>query len=119
MTVKSSLSRQNMQNTRKALRKLQSALSKQYGTGAPKILVYGSYARREANLDSDIDILLIYPNDIRSGREIYSLSSTLSELNLRYQVLISLLPIYEAEFERSTDPFWSKIRQEGIPFETV
>jgi len=119
MAVKLLTPRRNIQNARKALRELQSALVKQYGANAPGILVYGSYARHEANLDSDIDILLIYPNDIRPGHEIYNLSSTLSDLNLRYQVLISILPIPEAEYEKNTDLFWRKIRLEGISIDAV
>jgi len=57
-------------NVRNALRELQRALREVYGATAPVVMVYGSQARGKANAASDIDVLLIYPDEIRPGQEI-------------------------------------------------
>ena len=104
---------------RTVLRELQTGLRKLYGKSAPAILLYGSYARGQAHKDSDIDILLIYQKDIRPGEEIRRVGSILAELNLRYQVLISVLPTTRRQYYDSDNSFWSNVRREGIPIEAL
>jgi len=98
----------------KALRDLRISLRHLYGTQAPSVLLYGSYARGEAEETSDVDVLLIYPAVVPSGHEINRLGTILADLNLRYQVLISVLPVSEQDYHNSTGIFWSNIRQEGV-----
>lgn len=98
---------------RSALLELQAGLKKLYGSSAPLLLVYGSYARQEANPDSDIDVLLVYPSDIRPGEEIHRVSALLADLNLRYQVLVSVLPTSKNQYQSAEGGFWQNIRREG------
>ncbi len=104
---------------RTVLGELQAGLQKLYGKSAPAIILYGSYARGQAHNDSDIDILLIYPKDIYPGEEIRRVSSVLADLNLRYGVLISVLPATEGEYRNSTEMFWRNVRRERIPIEAI
>jgi uncharacterized protein len=97
-----------------ALRDLQSALRQVYGAQAPHLLLYGSYARGEANEASDVDVLLIYRERAPAGSEIQRLGAILAELNLRYQVLISVLPASQEDLQTGRGAFWENIRQEGI-----
>ena len=103
----------------KALYELQTALQELYRQDAPLVLVYGSYARKDANAASDTDVLLLYPKNIQPGLEIQRLSSILADLNLRYQVLISVLPVSQSDIEQTTTPFWQNIRRESIPIDAV
>jgi predicted nucleotidyltransferase len=57
-----------------ALRDLQAALRQLYGPQAPSLLLYGSYARGEANEASDVDVLLVYPEQVPAGGEIQRLA---------------------------------------------
>ena len=82
-------------------------------------IVYGSQARREANSTSDIDVLLIYPGEIRPGQEIQRLRDVLASINLDYQELISVFPISEKEYRQRADPLWANIQQEGVPIEAI
>ncbi|MBN1538211.1 MAG: nucleotidyltransferase domain-containing protein [Anaerolineales bacterium] len=112
------ISRQIYRTTVKAaILDFQAELRKIYGRSAPMVLIYGSYARREENADSDVDILLIYKNKIQPGKEIQRISSVLSDLNLRYQVLISVLPGTEYEYQSAKGMLWQNLRQESIPIE--
>jgi predicted nucleotidyltransferase len=104
---------------RAVLREFQAGLRKLYGKSAPAIYLYGSYARGQAHSESDIDILLVYPRDIHPGDEIQRISSILAYLNLRYQVLISVLPTVEKHYQDSSYPFWINVRRESIPIEAL
>ena len=97
-----------------ALRKLQADLRKIYHEQAPMLLLYGSYARGEAQDASDVDVLLIYPSEVLAGQEIERLTGVLADLNLRYQVLISITPTSEKSFRHLTGAFWNNIRREGV-----
>ena len=100
---------------RAILIELQTGLNALYGKTAPKIILYGSYARGEAEVDSDIDVLLIYAHEIRPGEEIRKVSPVLAELNLRHQVLISVLPTSQERYHNDPGVFWKNVRREGQP----
>ena len=107
------------QTVREALRELQAELRQLYGAQAPLALVYGSYARGEERPDSDIDILLLYQRTVRPGKEIERVSAILAKLNLRYQVLISVLPARAVDYHRATGVFWQNLRKEGVSIEQI
>ena len=113
------LSEPEYQIVRTVLREFKSELAKLYGESVPDVLVYGSYARGEPNSESDIDILLLFPKEIRPGEEIRRVNWILADLNLRFQVLISVLPASENELRSSSTPFWENVRHESVPIESI
>lgn len=110
---------QRERQVRAALIDLREALVDLYGQDAPTAILYGSHARGEADAASDVDILLIYSDRIKRGQEIRHLSPILADLNLKYQVLLSILPSDQAEYTTATGPFWSNVRREGVQLDTV
>ena len=104
---------------RAALVELQNSLQKKYGGQAPTLLLYGSYARGDASIESDVDVVLLYPRDVQPGHEINQLREILSELNLRYQILISILPVKEQQYRKSQTAFWKNVRQEAVGIDRV
>jgi predicted nucleotidyltransferase len=104
---------------RKALQELQTALADLYGEESPAMILYGSQARGEATEASDIDLLLIYPKVISAGSEIRQISPILANLNLRYQVLISILPVSKSDYLASSGMFWKNVHREGISVHAV
>ncbi len=106
---------QNQALFQAALRDFQIGLHEIYGEKQPEIVLYGSYARNEARADSDIDILLLFAETIQPGKELTRLSYLLADLNLRYEVLVSVVPATQMQFQRADGPFWKNVRQEGIP----
>lgn len=105
------------QNIQMALRELKIFLDKIYGPNSPEMWVYGSYARQEETLQSDIDVLLLYPKKIHPGQEIERISPVLAELNLRYQFLISILPVSRTDYQQSSGAFWNNVRRERVHFD--
>jgi uncharacterized protein len=99
----------------KTLREFWVGLRAIYQQNVPRIILYGSYARNEATEDSDLDLLLIFPqNNIRPGTEIDRLSLLLADLNLRYQVLVSIYPVAKQQYQKAVGPFWNNIQRDGI-----
>jgi predicted nucleotidyltransferase len=119
MTVIDVWPKYDADNVRNALKALERALRELYGERAPIVIVYGSQARREATSASDIDVLLVYPGEIRPGQEIRRLGDILAEINLRYQELVSVLPVSEEDFQQRATPFWVNIRKEGVPIDAL
>jgi predicted nucleotidyltransferase len=104
---------------RAALAELQTALHELYGVNAPTLLLYGSYARGEASADSDVDVVLLYPRIVRPGQEISQLRAILSSLNLRYQILIAVLPASAHHYRTSATAFWKNVRREAVPVDRI
>ncbi len=97
------------------LAELRVALGGIYGSRLQGIVLFGSEARSEAELDSDIDIVVILRGQVDPGREITRLGSILADLNLRYGRLVSVVPTSSIEYESASDPFWRNVRREGVP----
>ena len=98
-----------------ALRDFRAGLKDLYGTMPPDLVVYGSYARDEATEDSDLDLLLVYSTPVNASLEIKRLVSLLADINLRYGMLLSVLPVSAAAYRESQGPFWRNVRREGVP----
>ena len=104
---------------RTVMEELRAGLRRLYGDKAPLVLLYGSYARGNANPSSDIDVLLIYQQKVQPGREIRRVGTLLADLNLRYQVLISVLPADQTQYNSHPGVFWQNVRRESKPIEAI
>jgi predicted nucleotidyltransferase len=118
-SIRRALSKAEFQTANTALREFQAGLERLYGQDRPAVRVYGSYARGQPGPESDIDLLLLFPQEIRPGEEIRRVNSILADLNLRYGVLISILPASESRYLSSADPFWQNVRRESRPIEVL
>jgi len=96
------------------LREFSPALHERYGDRYVRLWLYGSQARGDARSESDIDLLLVLRDVTRPTREIDRISDILADFNLRHRVLLSVLPVEEKTFEKSTGPFFRNVRLEGI-----
>lgn len=104
----------NDQTLDETLRELAAALSARYGERYVQLWLYGSQARGEAHAESDIDVLLVLRNVIQPTREIDQIADILADFNLRYGVLLSVLPVTEHTLQNADGPFWRNVRSEGI-----
>jgi uncharacterized protein len=93
---------------------LRQALIQLYGDRLAALILFGSYARQEATPDSDIDIMLVLQDAISPGDEILRISALKTDLNLKYDELISITPISQQDYQTRLTPFLHNVRQDGI-----
>lgn len=87
-----------------------------YGDSIDCILLYGSYARRDFNENSDIDIAAIVEGDrAELQRKLKSVWDMTAELGLENDVIISPTVIPRSEFEeyKNVLPYYRNIAREG------
>jgi len=86
-----------------------------YGNKLKDIILYGSWARGSATDDSDIDLLVVFKGSITAGEEIDRMINVITDLNLRYNILISVYPVSEKNYSIVDSPLLMNVRKEGIP----
>ena len=99
---------------KKILKELQNEFSKILGEKLDTILLFGSQARGDAKVDSDIDILVILNGEFNYGDLIKRTSSIVSDLSLEYDVVISRVFMSKEHFENDQTPFLLNVYREGV-----
>jgi predicted nucleotidyltransferase len=97
------------------LRQLDADLAALYGERYGGLVLYGSYARGEADEGSDVDLLLLLEGEVNSVRELKRAQGVKWPLALEAGYTVSLLPVSMEDYERSEDPFLWNARREGMP----
>jgi predicted nucleotidyltransferase len=92
-------------------------LLKLFGDKIERIILYGSYARGDFDLESDIDIMILLNCDqkeILENRK--AISQIASRVGLKNDVMVSLLARNCTEYESNMkyQPFYQNIEKEGV-----
>ena len=95
------------------LQELHQTLKVFYGDRLTNLILFGSHARRDATEDSDIDILIVLQDSVSPGDEILRISALKTDLNLKYDELISVTPISEIDYQTRSTPLLENICREG------
>lgn len=103
------------ESIRLALAELKQALSTLYGKRLRGVYLYGSYARGEGHEGSDVDVLVVLEGLIKPGVEISYMNPVVSEICLRYDLLISTCPISTEMLETRKSAFFENVRKEAVP----
>ncbi len=96
------------------IKELKSGLEKKYGSQLKCILLFGSYARGEETEDSDIDIAVILDDFDYACTEIERTGDIVSSLSLKFDTLISLVPIKEKDWLERKTTLISNIKRDGV-----
>ncbi|MHA1209309.1 MAG: nucleotidyltransferase domain-containing protein [Candidatus Freyarchaeota archaeon] len=100
---------------KEVLEEFKKEIEKLYGKRLKRVILYGSYARGDATEDSDIDLLVVLEGNITPGEEIDRMIDIITEINLKYGVLISVYPVSEEDYINVNSPLLLNVRREGIP----
>jgi predicted nucleotidyltransferase len=104
---------------RTVLDQLRDSLQRLYGDRFRGLYVFGSYARPDAGIelpeDSDLDVALLLSDFESSFREIDRFSDITSSLSLEHGLLVSLIPIREADFRDGKTNFTRVIGEYALP----
>lgn len=97
------------------LDELRHRLEMLYGDRLVTLVLFGSQARRDAEPDSDIDILVVLRGAVDPYAEVDRTGDIITNLCLKYNVVISRLFMDEERFLYNNDALLSNIRRDGIP----
>jgi predicted nucleotidyltransferase len=96
------------------LQLFKSRVSDLYGKKLRGIILYGSYARGMAGINSDIDLLVILSEMDSAFKEIETLNEIKYQIGLENDRFISTNPVTETSFDHSEIPFFRNIMREGV-----
>lgn len=86
-----------------------------YGERLVQMVLFGSYARGDAALGSDIDVLIVLRGPVNPGEEISRTGELTASLCLQYDVVISRIFISAEQFSGEQSPLLLNVRREGVP----
>ena len=96
------------------LRELKNELQNRYGTQLKGVILFGSYARGKQKSGSDIDIAIILEDFSHACIEVEHTGDIVSSLSLKFDTLISLVPIKEKDWLNRKTSLISNIRRDGV-----
>ena len=100
---------------RKSLAEFKKEIEELYGERLKDVVLYGSWARGKPTEESDIDLLIVLEGEIIPGLEIDRMIDIITDINLSYNVLISVYPVSEEDYATMNSPILLNVRKEGIP----
>jgi predicted nucleotidyltransferase len=101
--------------TLSVLSELKSGLQLIYRKQLKGVYLFGSYARGEADRESDLDILVVLEGFDRYAHEVNRTGALVADLSLKCGMSISLVFLREHEWLKGDTPFLSNVRDEAIP----
>lgn len=97
------------------IKEFKQQIAKLYRQRLKKIVLYGSYARGQADDEnSDIDLAVVLAGTVNPCKEIDRMADIFTDLNLEHNVLIAVYPVSEVDFEKVESPLLINVRKEGI-----
>lgn len=100
---------------RQIMTELKERLAGLYGGRLRGVYLFGSYARDEADAESDLDVLIVLDRVDSYSSEISCTSEVTSELSLRYGITLSRVFTSEVQWREDSTLFFLNLREEAIP----
>ncbi len=99
---------------RKILVELKDRLADLYGERLKGVYLFGSYARDEADEDSDMDVLIVLDQADNYSDEVTRTGEVTSNLSLKYGITISRVFASEKRWMEDQTMFFLNLRDEAI-----
>ncbi|GBC97127.1 hypothetical protein HRbin16_02947 [bacterium HR16] len=89
-------------------------LSARYGQGVESVLLYGSYARGEAQSRSEIDLLVVVREPLMPQQVREELNDLLLDILLEEGELVSVVVVPKSYFDDGDSPFLRQVKGEAV-----
>jgi type I restriction enzyme S subunit len=103
------------EHIRQVMVPLKNELSKIYGERLKGVYLFGSYARGEADEESDVDVLIVLDRIHNYSKEIDRTSELVAKFSLEYGRSISCVYLPEDRWKHDHTMFLINVREEAIP----
>jgi len=100
---------------RQILADLKGRLADLYGDRLRGVFLFGSYARDEAEEESDLDVLIVLDRVDSYASEISRTGEVISELSLKSGITLSRVFASETQWREDPTLFFLNLREEAIP----
>ena|SRR3990172_2258507 len=98
----------------KILAETKGKLSALYSQRLKEVILYGSYARGDYSKGSDIDLLLLLDNLVDPAVERERYARAICDLSLKYDTVVSVIPIDYKRYHSRKTPLILNARKEGV-----
>jgi len=85
-----------------------------YGERLVQMILFGSQARGDAVLGSDIDVLVVLREKVSPCEEISRTIEDVADISLHNNEVASCVFVSEEQFEREQSPLLLNVRREGM-----
>ena len=102
------------EDLRELLRHLDGELGGVYGERYRGLVLFGSYARGEADGGSDVDLLVLLGGEVRSWQEYLRAEPIIWPLSLESGYVLSVFPVNVEDYRSAWKPFLMNARKEGV-----
>jgi predicted nucleotidyltransferase len=99
---------------RRILSEVRETLEALYGERLKGLYLFGSYARGEAEAESDIDVAVLLEGPVEPYVEIERTGEAIAALSLANDTVISLMFVSRDSFDDDWTPLLANLRREGV-----
>lgn len=99
---------------RELLGRLDDGLADLYGERYRGLVIFGSYARGEADEGSDVDLLLLLDGEVNGWQEFLKVEPLSWPLSLESGYVLSVFPVNVEAYLEPRKPFLMNARKEGV-----
>ena len=99
---------------RDAIERFVEAVCTEYGERLQRVVLYGSRARGDADVDSDVDLLVVLDEIHDFWREHRRIGDIARQASDGGATIISTMPMSRIDFEERHSPLLLNVRREGI-----